>query len=108
MANLWPSLWGEEDLVIITLSRGKEMFYSQQLLKITRPSTGAGWKRAVSRLELQGEPGSWIEVPVPVLGSSAMGIHSSEICADRLRASVMAVYRDMTFMGAVGVHTWEL
>lgn len=31
-----------------------------------------------------------------------MGIHSSEICADRLRACVMAVYRDLTFMGLLG------
>lgn len=103
MANSWPSLWGEEHLVIITLSREKEMFYSQKLLKKIRPSTGVGWKRAVSGPEPQGEPGSWTEVPIPVLG-----IHSSEICADRLRASIMAVYRDMTFMGAVGIHTREL
>lgn len=100
------SLWGEEDLVIITLSRGKEIFYSQKLLKKRRPSTGAGWKRAVSGPEPQGEPESWTETPIPVLGSYAVRIHNSEICADR--ALVMTVYRFMIFMGVVGVYTWEL
>lgn len=42
MASLWPSAWGQEDLVITTLSRGKQMFHSQKLPEKKGQALGLG------------------------------------------------------------------
>ena len=79
-----------------------------------RPSAGDGW-RAVRcggglhqdpdpGADPQGEPGSPIEIAScntsRSCGALPWRFTRREICADRLTPSVMAIYRDLIFMGA--------